>query len=157
MTSVMFELELDDLEDTTVAEALYEVGRGATLIREAQRQHALSSDELEKASLLAIVNESKEERLIAIDAIAHHLATAQATRRLSGSLDRWLSFVLTRMVPRRVQTEVLGDGIERISSVVRASGSRWAIRLVYATVVLTVLAETIRYWARAIKGGKALR
>ena len=60
-------------------------------------------------------------------------------------------------VPLRVQTEVVGDGIERIAAVIRAGGSKWVVRLVYASIFLTVLAETVRYWARAIKGGKALR
>jgi hypothetical protein len=74
---------------------------------------------------------------------------------VTARFDRWLAFLPKRMVPRRVQTEVVGDGIESIATVVRAGGSTWAVRLVYASVVLTVFAEIIRFWARALKGEKA--
>lgn len=69
--------------------------------------------------------------------------------------ERWLSVIPARMIPRRVQTEVMGDGIERICAVVLAGESKWKLRLVHLSVFLVVLAEIVRYWARAIKGQKA--
>ncbi len=77
------------------------------------------------------------------------------SQRAAHRFDRWLVLLPARMVPRRVQDEVVGDGIERIAALVRAGGSKWVVRLVYASVILTVVAEIVRYWVRAIKGEKA--
>jgi hypothetical protein len=69
--------------------------------------------------------------------------------------ERLLMLIPARMVPRRVQTEVVGDAFERLNDAVRAGGSKWVVRFVYTSVILTVCAEIVRYWARALKGERA--
>jgi hypothetical protein len=82
-------------------------------------------------------------------------AERELTVKAGATFDRWLAFIPARMVPRRIQTEIVGDGIERVVAVVRGGGSKWAVRLVYASVIGIVIGETVRYWARALKGEKA--
>ena len=71
--------------------------------------------------------------------------------------DRWLALIPARLVPRRVQNEVIGDGLERIGMVVRNTGSKWRLRGVYLSIVVALGLEIVRHVARAIKGEKALK
>lgn len=111
------------------------------------------------ADVLQITGEATrpatEALVSAILATNRHVAVLREANLAGTRLARWLTLLPARMVSRRVQTEVVGDGIERIEAVIRAGGSKRAVRFVYASVILTVVGEIVRYWARALKGGKA--
>ena len=87
--------------------------------------------------------------------VGHRFEREEGRQAAAAGATAWLELIPARMVPRRVQTEVIGDGLERIDAVVRGGGSKWAVRAVKASVFLAVVGEIVRYWARAIKGEKA--
>jgi hypothetical protein len=67
-----------------------------------------------------------------------------------------LGLLPKRMVPIRVQSEVVGDCIERIVQATREGRSSWYLLAMYAFAVVTVLGEIIRYFARSLKGEDVL-
>jgi hypothetical protein len=73
----------------------------------------------------------------------------------SARFNRWMAFLPARVVPPSVQNGVVGDGLERISRVVAAGGSKWAVRAVYLSVAVAIALEIVRHVARAFKGEKA--
>jgi hypothetical protein len=74
----------------------------------------------------------------------------------SARFDRWLGWLPPRMVPKRVNTEVVGDALERIGAVVVRGGSRWELAAVYIGACYYVVCEIARYTIRSLRGRKPL-
>jgi hypothetical protein len=66
--------------------------------------------------------------------------------------ERWLGWLPSRVVPKRVNDEVIGDAIEKINGMICQSAPSWRIKLVYAVTFAVVASECVRYFVRALRG-----
>jgi hypothetical protein len=67
-------------------------------------------------------------------------------------LFRWIP---DRILPQRVIDEVIGDAIERLTKLECDGGPRWRMYLLWASVLLVIVSECVRYLARSLKGERA--
>jgi hypothetical protein len=110
---------------------------------------------LENKTLTAVTDLGGSEIETAFIDWANELLQGPEIALASSRFDRWLRWLPSRMVSKRIQTEVVGDGLERIGAIVQSGGSRWQVFLVSASVALVVLCEIVRYVARSLKGRPA--
>ncbi len=81
----------------------------------------------------------------------------QPVAEAAARFDAILGLLPARMLPARINSEVVGDALERIGAAAEKGRSRWYLRALFAITLLVVLLEVVRYVARGIKGEKALR
>ena len=68
-----------------------------------------------------------------------------------------LGLIPSRLVPARVNTEVVGDVIERLTAAEARGLSRWHMRGLMVLAYLVIVLEIARSVARGVMGKKALR
>jgi hypothetical protein len=90
-------------------------------------------------------------KLVVVDGV---LQSAHA-RALVHTPSNWLAWIPSRIIPRRVNDEVVGDAMERSQAMKADGGPLWRIGLLWIYVAIIVVCETVRYAVRSIKGHKA--
>jgi hypothetical protein len=68
------------------------------------------------------------------------------------SLHRRIEWLPSRMIPKRVNDEVIGDAAEKIVGMIRRADPRWRIALVCVSSLAVIVSECVRYFVRAFRG-----